>query len=369
MPGSDDCSSRSQDSFNHPSAPLSTGRLPRNNTLHAQEATGWKYGAPHPFRVPTCSTCPNTPGQPNVYSFFESATSTWQYIVTDPTTKKAVIVDPVLDFNAASGAITTKTADGLLGFVKENGFEVIMLLETHAHADHITAAQYLKQKLGGVPVGIGKRITGVQERFGKIYEVPKTWWDGAFDKYFEDDERFMIGDLECQVMHLPGTHPGPRWIYVRRWTLRRRHALLPRADFPGGSPMDLYNSIQRVLAMSPNTRIYAGHDYPPEGSKQVGERCWSLVSEQRLKNVHLKARLDEIAASSSPASQTDGSEGLAERLMNAFIEWRAKRDSGLGAPRLIHPSLQVNICAGKLPKPDAQGMRMLKIPLQIPEGL
>lgn len=157
---------------------------------------------------PTCSSCHNTPGQPNVYSFFESNTNTWQYVVTDPSTKKAVIVDPVLDFYPASGAVTTKTADGLLAFVRENGYEIVMLLETHAHADHLTAAHYLKKRLGGiVPVGIGKRIVEVQERFGKVYDVPRKWWDGAFDKYFDDEERFKIGDLECQVIHLPGHTP------------------------------------------------------------------------------------------------------------------------------------------------------------------
>lgn len=144
---------------------------------------------------PTCSACPNTPGQRNVYSFFEDDTHTWQYIVTDPSTKKAIIIDPVLDFNPASGANTTKTADRLLAFVEENGFEVVMLLDTHAHANHLTAAQYLKQQLGGsIPVGIGKRIMGVREQFGTVYDVPRRWWDGALDRYLKttNDSRLEI---------------------------------------------------------------------------------------------------------------------------------------------------------------------------------
>lgn len=324
---------------------------------------------------PTCTTILDKPGQPDVYSFFETGTSTWQYVIVDPATKKAVIVDPVLDYNAASGVVSTTTADGLLSFVKSNSLDVVMLLETHAHADHITAAQYLKKKLGGsVPVGIGKRIVGVQERFGKVYGVPKEWWDGAFDKYWEDNERFMIGSLECSVVHLPGHTPDHvgymcgEGLFVGD-TLFYPDVGSARADFPGGSPTELYDSIQRVLALSPSTRVYAGHDYPPEDSSPVEKRCWSLVSEQREKNVHLKARLDEIRSSSSLQSQGGADEDLAKKLMDSFIEWRAKRDKSLGAPRLIHPSLQVNICAGKLPRADEEGRRMFKIPLKVPEGL
>lgn len=346
--------------------PVETQRLPRRN---ASTMSG-----DVPLSQPTCSTVLNKPGQPDVYSFFEKDTSTWQYIVVDPVTKQAVIVDPVLDYNPASGVISTKTADGLLAFVKEKGLKVTKLMETHAHADHITAAQYLKKQLGDVQVGIGKRIVGVQERFAKIYGVPKEWWDGAFDKYWEDNERFKIGDLECSVIHLPGHTPDHvgykcgEGLFVGD-TLFYPDVGSARADFPGGSPTDLYDSIQRVLALSPSTRVYAGHDYPPEDSSPVEMRCWSLVSEQREKNIHLKARLAEITAASSLHSQGGADEDLAKKLMDAFIEWRAKRDRSLGAPRLIHPSLQVNICAGKLPQPDSEGRRMFKIPLKIPAGL
>ncbi|EAU81726.2 metallo-beta-lactamase [Coprinopsis cinerea okayama7 len=320
---------------------------------------------------PTCVTQSQSPGDATVYSFFEDATSTWQYIVVDPATKKAVIIDPVLDYNPASGAITTETADGLLAFVKERGLDVIMLLETHAHADHLTSAQYLKQKLGGnVPVGIGKRIVGVQKRFADVYGVEKERYEGAFDKLWEDDEKFKIGELECQIVHLPGHTPDHVGYQVGGKALFLGDTLFypdvgsARADFPGGSPEDLYNSIERVLSLSPDTRIYAGHDYPPEGAGQPKDRCWSFVSEQREKNVHLTSKLGDI-----PNLAINSAEEKPEDVMNRFIQWRAKRDKSLGAPRLIHPSLQVNICAGRLPGRDENGRRMMKIPLKVPEGL
>ncbi|KAJ2920053.1 hypothetical protein MD484_g279, partial [Candolleomyces efflorescens] len=361
--------------------------------------------------APTCTTTLDAPGEPDVYSFFESATSTWQYIVVDPATKKAVVIDPVLDYNPASGKVTTKTADGLLSFVKGNGLDVEMLLETHAHADHLTAAQYLKHKLEAssghpVPVGIGKRITTVQERFGKVYGIPKERLENAFDKYLEDDEKFKIGQLECKVVHLPGHTPdhvgymcgkglfvGDTIFYVRfllhSTMVTVTHMNSPqqpdvgsaRADFPGGSPTDLFKSISYILSLPPDMRVYAGHDYPPNASGDVeaveGARCWSLVSEQRNNNVHIRARLQEIRDANANAVTEDsakggdvGGEGLQQSLMESFITWRANRDSTLGAPRLLHPSLQVNICAGKFPQGDAATGRWLRIPVQgVPEGL
>jgi len=158
--------------------------------------------------VPTCSTVVDTPGEPNVHSFFEKDTSTWQYLIIDPSTRKAVIIDSVLNYNPASGVVSTQTADGLLAFIENERLEITMILETHAHADHLTAAQYLKMKLGGkVPVGIGKRITMVQDRFAEVYGIPREWTMGVFDKYWNDDEKFKIGNLECQVFHLPGHTP------------------------------------------------------------------------------------------------------------------------------------------------------------------
>ncbi|TFK18213.1 metallo-beta-lactamase [Coprinopsis marcescibilis] len=325
--------------------------------LYSTEATSNAY-------APTCGSLPQQSGEPAIDSFFEPATSTWQYVVSDPTTKKAVIIDSVLDFSPASGEISTKTADSLLAFIKQKGLEVIMILETHAHADHLTAAQYLKSRLGGsVPVAIGKRITGVQKTFAKVYGVPKESFEGTFDKLWEDDETFRIGNLECHVMHLPGhtpDHVGYRCgnaLFVGD-TLFYPDVGSARADFPGGSPTDLYQSVQRVLSLDPDVQVFAGHDYPPEGEKP-GQRCWSLVSEQRRKNVHLRARRGP--EQSAPDAQ--------EKDKDAFIRWRAQRDRTLGAPRLLHPALQVNICAGRLPQPDESGRRMFKIPLKVPEGL
>ncbi|RXW21697.1 hypothetical protein EST38_g4148 [Candolleomyces aberdarensis] len=340
---------------------------------------------------PTCTTIPNVPGEPDVYSFFESSTSTWQYIVVDPATKKAVVIDPVLDYNPASGKVTTKTADGLLSFVKDNGLDVEMLLETHAHADHLTSAQYLKHKLEAssghpVPVAIGKRITAVQERFGKVYGIPKERLENAFDKYWEDDEHFNIGQLECKVVHLPGHTPDHVGYMCGKGLFVGDTIFYPdvgsaRADFPGGSPTDLFNSISYILSLPPDTRIYAGHDYPPNASGDIeaieGARCWSLVSDQRNSNVHIRARLQEIhdanASTVAEASAKGGealSKELEQSLMESFITWRANRDSTLGAPRLLHPSLQVNVCAGKFPQGDTERGRWLRIPVQgVPEGL
>ncbi|TFK23384.1 Metallo-hydrolase/oxidoreductase [Coprinopsis marcescibilis] len=319
---------------------------------------------------PTCGLSAQRVGEPTVSSFFETSTSTWQYIVSDPGTKKAVIIDPVLDYSPASGEITTKTADGLLAFVEQQGLDVVMLLETHAHADHLTAAQYLKSRLGGsVPVAIGKRIKAVQKTFARVYGVPAEELEGCFDKLWEDDEKFMIGELECEVMHLPGHTPDHVGYRCGKALFVGDVIFYPdvgsaRADFPGGSPTDLYKSVQRVLSLDPDLRIYAGHDYPPPGG-QPGERCWSLVSEQRAKNVHLKIPQVE------PAQESGGvaSSGTDEEALNAFIEWRGQRDKTLGAPRLLHPSLQVNIRAGRLPPGDGTGRRAFKIPLKVPEGM
>ncbi|EPS98649.1 hypothetical protein FOMPIDRAFT_131337 [Fomitopsis schrenkii] len=248
---------------------------------------------------------------PTVYTFFENATSTWQYVVVDPHTRKAVVVDPVLDYDANAGTVTTQTADGLLVFVEMEGLKVRRVLETHAHADHLTAAQYIKQQLGGdIPVCIGRRI------------------EQMFDCYFDDDQEFKLGQLSWSVMHLPGHTPDHVGYLIGKAVFTGDSIFNPdvgtaRADFPGGNAEDLYASMQRLLALPADYRLF------------------STVADQRAANKHLKLGADKAD----------------------FIAWRKQRDAVLGAPRLLHPSLQVNIRAGRLPPPDAQGRVFFRIPI------
>ncbi|KAH9935608.1 Metallo-hydrolase/oxidoreductase [Fomitopsis serialis] len=281
---------------------------------------------------------------PTVYTFFEKITSTWQYIVVDPHTSEAVIVDPVLDYDANAGAISTGTADGLLAFAEVEGLKVRRILETHAHADHLTAAQYIKQELGGdIPVCIGKRISQVQKTFAPIYGLDDpSVFEKTFDCYFDDDEEFKLGQLSCCVIHLPGHTPDHVGYLIGKAVFTGDSIFNPdvgsaRADFPGGNAEDLYASMQRLLSLPPDYRLFVGHDYP----QNRDHTCWSTVEDQRVANKHLKLGTDK----------------------SAFIEWREQRDAVLGAPRLLHPSLQVNIRAGRLPPADANGRVFFRIPI------
>ncbi|PCH43854.1 Metallo-hydrolase/oxidoreductase [Wolfiporia cocos MD-104 SS10] len=281
---------------------------------------------------------------PTVFTFFEKATSTWQYIVVDPHTSDAVVIDPVLDYDASSGSITTQTADGLLSFIEHERLTVRRILETHAHADHLTAAQYLKQQLGQhIPVCIGQRITQVQKTFAPKYgfDDPSVF-DNTFDCFFKDDEEFKLGQLCCRVMHLPGHTPDHVGYLIGKAVFTGDSIFNPdvgsaRADFPGGNAEDLYASMQRLLSLPTAYRLFVGHDYPQDRD----QTCWSTVEEQRERNKHLKLGTDA----------------------ETFIKWRKERDAVLGAPKLLHPSLQVNIRAGKLPPKDAQGRVFFKIPI------
>ncbi|KAI0793225.1 Metallo-hydrolase/oxidoreductase [Abortiporus biennis] len=282
---------------------------------------------------------------PTVLTFFEKATSTWQYIVYDPVSLEAAIVDSVLDYDPASGTVSTTTADSLLSFVEDNQLNIKFILETHAHADHLTAAQYLKQQLGGnVQVGIGYRITQVQKTFAPIYGFDDpSIFDNTFDKYFKDDEEFKLGNLGCQVIHLPGHTPDHVGYVVGKAIFTGDSIFNPdvgsaRADFPGGNVKDLFASTQRLLAYPPEYRLFVGHDYPTDRE----HLCSTTVGEQREMNKHVKAGTEEAA----------------------FIEWRGARDATLGAPRLLHPSLQVNIRAGKLPPTDEKGRSWFKTPIK-----
>ncbi|KAH9847135.1 Metallo-hydrolase/oxidoreductase [Lenzites betulinus] len=282
---------------------------------------------------------------PTVYTFFEKATSTWQYIVVDPNTSDAVLVDPVLDYDPNSGSITTETADGLVSFIEHHKLRITRILETHAHADHLTAAQYLKQQLGGdVAVCIGQRITMVQDTFAPIYGLESSSLDGAFDVYFQDNEKFNLGTLSSHVMHLPGHTPDHVGYVIGKAVFTGDSIFNPdvgsaRADFPGGDAENLYASMQRLLSLPEDHRLYVGHDYPQDRD----QTCFATVADQRTKNRHVKVGTEP----------------------STFIRFRKERDAILGAPRLLHPALQVNIRAGRLPPPDEQGRIFLRIPVRV----
>ncbi|KAF6817065.1 metallo-beta-lactamase superfamily protein [Colletotrichum plurivorum] len=290
--------------------------------------------------------------QPVIHDVFETRTGTWQYIVADPSTLEAVIIDPVLDYDRETQVIATTSADELLSLVKQKGYRVGRILETHAHADHLTAASYLQNRLeetqgGQKPsIGIGRRIGQVQNFFGQRYGVAEDERNGIFDKLFDDDETFRIGSLQASAVHLPGHTPdhlgykigdnvfcGDSLFHVDIGTAR--------CDFPGGSASDLYRSGRRLLSLPDHVRIWTGHDYPPEGRQKPVP--WMTVREHRTQNKHLK-------------------DGVSER---DFVAQRRERDATLGEPKLLHQSLQTNIRAGRLPKPTESGHLMLRLPLKL----
>ncbi|KAJ4249094.1 hypothetical protein NW762_012427 [Fusarium torreyae] len=291
--------------------------------------------------------------EPAIHELFEPVTGTWQYVVADPESKSAVIIDPVLNYDAAKTALSTVSADALIKIVTEKEYSVEMVLETHAHADHITAASYIQAELaklqGHKPlIGIGGRIKQVQNTFGERYNVPFQEYDGVFDKLWEDDEKFAIGTLTAQAIHLPGHTPDHMGykignnIFVGDSIF---HADIgsARADFPGGSAEAIFNSGRKILALPDDTKIWVGHDYPPEGRETPVP--FMTVKQQKEQNKHLNDRVVE----------------------QEFVEMRRKRDESLAAPRLLHPSLQMNIRAGRLPAPTSSGQRMVHLPLVLPK--
>ncbi|KAK3900197.1 beta-lactamase-like protein, partial [Staphylotrichum tortipilum] len=291
------------------------------------------------------------PGEPLIDGVFEPQTSTWQYLVADPATHTAVIIDPVLDYNNTTRTISTSAADDLLSLVRRRGYRIAYILETHAHADHLTAAFYLQKKLAETqgeapPVGIGKRIGQVQSLFGKRYGVDSAEYDGVFGKLWEDDEGFEVGALKGEVMHLPGHTPDHVGYRIGDNVFCGDSLFHPtlgtaRCDFPGGSAQALYHSVRKLMALPDQVKIWTGHDYPVEGER--APESWSSVGEHRAKNKHVR-------------------DGIGE---DEFVEMRSERDKHLAAPRLVHESLQVNIRAGHLPKVDAAGMRTFKLPIKV----
>lgn len=293
--------------------------------------------------------------EPIVHTRFEPVTATWQYVVADPATKEAVIIDPVLDFDPARNAISTETADGLLSLVKEEGYTITRLIETHAHADHLTAARYLQHQLaasGKKPcICIGKRIVGVQERFAQRYGIDMTECTGAFDHLVDDDEVFHVGNLQIKALHLPGHTPDHMGYTVGSNvfcgdSLFNTDVGSARCDFPSGDAQALYSSAAKLFSLPDDFKIYTGHDYPPGGESGRKEPVpYTTVAEQKRANKHLKAGTTE----------------------EEFVKWRTERDSGLAEPRLLHQSLQVNIRGGKLPVPRENGDRLLHVPVKLPK--
>ncbi|WP_332719169.1 MBL fold metallo-hydrolase [Pelagibacterium mangrovi] len=285
---------------------------------------------------------------PDVTGFFEPRTFSIQYVVADPETGKCAIIDPVLDYDEKSGATDTVQADRLLTFVREKGYTVQWILDTHPHADHFSAAQYLRARTGA-PTAIGEKIVEVQKLWRAIYNWTDLPADGSqWDKLFADDEKFNIGNIDARVMLSPG-HTLASITYVVgdaafvHDTLFMPDGGTARADFPGGSAATLWTSIQAILALPDRTRVFTGHDYQPEGREPRWE---STVAEQKAANIHL----------SEP------------RTREAFVALREARDKTLPMPKLILHALQININAGRLPEPEANGTRYLKLPLNALNG-
>lgn len=282
---------------------------------------------------------------PTVTAFFDEATNTVSYVVKDPQGSSCAVIDSVLDFDYASGQTDTSSADRIIAYVKEQGLSVSWLLETHVHADHLSAAPYLQKELGG-KIGIGDRITVVQDTFGKVFnEGTEFQRDGSqFDRLFVDGDHFMIGQMRGDVMHTPGHTPACLTYVIGTCAFVGDTLFMPdfgtaRCDFPGGSSEELYQSIQRILALPDETRIFVGHDYKAPGRDEF---AWeTTVAEERDNNVHI----------GGAASQA------------RFVQMRDARDATLSKPKLIIPSLQINMRAGNMPEPDVDGDIYLKVPL------
>lgn len=283
--------------------------------------------------------------RPEIASFFDPATFTVTYVVHDPATMEAAVVDSVLDFDPNSGRTKTDSADAVIDYVVSHKLKVIWLLETHAHADHFSAAPYLQEKLGG-KIAIGAQITAVQQVFGKLFNAGTEFErDGSqFDALFQDGDSFTIGNLPVTVMHVPGHTPACIAYVVGDAVFVGDTMFMPdygtaRADFPGGNARTLFRSLRRILSLPPETRLFMCHDYLPKGRS---EYVWeTTVAAERESNIHAH-------------------DGITE---DEFVAMRETRDATLDMPRLILPSVQVNMRAGHLPPADENGVTYLKIPV------
>jgi glyoxylase-like metal-dependent hydrolase (beta-lactamase superfamily II) len=282
--------------------------------------------------------------KPDVKGFYDTATATITYVVKDPASKACAIVDSVMDIDYAAGRIAFEHADEIIAYVKAHGLEVEWLLETHVHADHLSAAPYLQHKLGG-KIGIGENITIVQETFGKVFNAGTEFQrDGSqFDRLFKDGDSYQIGSMLGFTMHTPGHTPACMTHVIGDAAFVGDTLFMPdggtaRADFPGGDARTLYHSIKKVLALPDEMRLFMCHDYAPGGREVLWE---TTVAEEKANNIHVR-------------------EGVSE---DEFVKMRTERDATLDMPRLIIPSIQVNMRAGQLPPEESDGTHYLKVPV------
>jgi glyoxylase-like metal-dependent hydrolase (beta-lactamase superfamily II) len=288
-------------------------------------------------------------GRPIIRAFFDEPTNTVSYLVTDPATNTAAVIDPVLDYDHNAGEVDTRSAEAVLAAAAQAGTRIEWALETHAHADHLSGAPFVKAKTGA-KIGIGEHITDVQRLFRPIFNAEDLKTDGSdFDHLFKDGERFKIGALDVEVLYTPGHTPADISYKVGDAVFVGDTLFMPdygtaRADFPGGDAHKLYRSIRRLLALPPETRLFMCHDYKAPGRDTF---AWeTTVGEERTNNVHVK-------------------EGVTE---DEFVAMRQARDANLSAPRLLLPSIQVNIRAGRFPPAEANGVRYLTIPVKLKGG-
>lgn len=285
--------------------------------------------------------------KPQVKAFFDKATWTMTYVVQDPATKDAIIIDPIWDYDPAASKMSQKSAEEVLNYVQANNLKIHYILETHAHADHVSGSQILKSKIPGAKVGIGAKITEVQKVFKNVFNLdPDFKTDGSqFDLLLEEGKPLMAGSLKIDTIYTPGHTPACGTYIIGDAVFTGDALFMPdygtgRCDFPAGSADDLYNSVhEKIYKLPDHYRVFVGHDYLPNGRDLAFE---STIAEEKEKNIQLKAKTTK----------------------NEFVEFRNTRDKTLAAPRLLLPSVQVNIDAGHLPKAENNGTRYLKIPIR-----
>ena len=287
--------------------------------------------------------------KPAIRAFFDEATNTFSYLVADPATKCAAVIDPVLDYDPKSGEVDVRSVEAVLAAAREAGYTVEWSLETHAHADHLSGSPYVKARTGA-KIAIGENIKEVQRIFRPVFNATDLKTDGSdFDRLFKDGDRFKIGVLEVEVIHTPGHTPACISYKIGDVVFVGDTLFMPdygtaRADFPGGDAHKLYQSIRRLLSLPPRTRLFMCHDYKAPGRNSYAFE--TTVDEQRTRNVHVHEGVEE----------------------NEFVAMRNARDATLAAPTLLLPSIQVNVRAGRFPAAEANGVRYLKIPVKFKSG-
>jgi len=287
------------------------------------------------------------PMNAHIEAFFDPATFTYSYVVSDPVTRQCALIDSVLDYDAASGRTSHTSAERLIAYVREHELKVQWLLETHVHADHLSAAPYLKQQLGG-QLAIGDRITVVQDTFGKLFNAGTDFaTDGRqFDHLFHDGDTFQVGDVQARAIHTPGHTPACMTYVIGDAAFVGDTLFMPdygtaRCDFPGGDARMLYQSIQKLFALPGDTRVFMCHDYKAPGREEFLYE--TTIAAERESNVHVHSGITE----------------------DQFVAMRIERDTTLAMPTLILPSVQINMRGGELPSPESNGTRYLKIPLDV----